>query len=100
MTTYTIAYINDLLLAVVPDETDIRAAVQKEIDTNNLAPIEDYEIKSGLLLTNDRPTRGEGTIIFASKSGSCGWITDQEGLTFDYAVKLTCGEINGRPAKS
>lgn len=83
-TGYTIAYVGDVLLAVVPDGADIRAAIADEERRAN-ETFHDVEIESGLTLTNDRD---DGKIIFSSPNGRCGQISDATGKRYDYAVAV------------
>ena len=86
-TTYTVAWIGDAFLAVVPDGEDIHAAVTKVAEhfgDDEYA----YDICEDCTLTNE-PTRDD-RIIFSSPNGSCGFIMVREGdsdVTYDYAVR-------------
>lgn len=92
MTTYTIAMTkpasdgSSLLIATAPDGADIDAAARKEIDDNGLnaeGPVE-YVTISGLILTNAEPA-DEDSIVW--KGHSCGWLIDETGQTYEFAVR-------------
>lgn len=92
MTTYTIAMTkpasdsSSLLLAIVPDGADIDGAAQKEIADNRLdanGPVE-YVTVPGLTLTDDEP-EDEDRIVW--KGHSCGWLIDEMGRTYEFAVR-------------
>jgi hypothetical protein len=84
---YTIAYIGNILIATVPDDADIKAAVEaesKKVGGEDPIKFEDCEIERGLTLTHDAD---DGEVIFASPGGECGCIGDVDGNLYDYAVR-------------
>lgn len=86
MTTYTIAYAGDALLAVVPDNEDIEAAILA-VEEHTGEEFPDRTVVSGCTLTDD-PTPDDH-VVFASPSGACGWLTvreDDADVSYDYAI--------------
>ncbi len=94
MTTYTIATTiptsDDgvcLLLATVPDGDNIDAAAADEIATGGLdehGPCE-YEITTGLVLTDDEP-EDDTRVIWSGHS--CGLLIDETGRTWEFALRV------------
>ena len=84
MTTYTLVFCNDLLLvATVPDGGDIEAAVKAEEKNGNVEFNEDdLTYYKGVTLTDDPEDDDE--IIYSGTS--CGWLIDEAGTAYEYAV--------------
>lgn len=81
MTTYTLAIGADMLLATVPDGGDIASAVQAEaIKARIDAP--PYDAFSGCTLTNIYLP--DHDLIW--HSGNSGFITDENGVDWLYAI--------------
>ena len=87
MTTYTIAFDtgSGLLFATVPDGADIDAAVAEEADNAGI-DIPDYAVESGLTLTDDPPDGA--TVVYDGRRGTLGYIIDETGRCWDYAVRF------------
>ena len=80
MTTYTLAIGADMLLATVPDGGDIVSEIAKDMDT----PPE-YILHTGCILTDAEPA-DDSTIVW--ESGNEGWIFDETGRDWRFAVKV------------
>jgi hypothetical protein len=93
MTTYTVAYVADALLAIVPDGEDIEAAIHVvEEYTGEAAP--GHKVETGCTATND--LSAEDHVIFASPHGCCGFITVREGdadVSYDYVVRKSIHQM-------
>lgn len=86
-TTYTIAYVGDVFLAVVEDGEDIDAAVAAFAEHIG-EDVSDYLVEEGCILT-DHPAEDDH-VLFASPNGCCGWIMVRQGdadVSYDYAVR-------------
>ena len=85
MTTYTIAYGHDLLLACVPDGVNLQAALAREAKQAAVDPADFGEVTTiaGLHLT-DQPLDGDEVV---HRGHSTGWLSDEAGRTYDYAVR-------------
>jgi hypothetical protein len=90
MTTYTLAITTDydlpMLLASCPDSDDIDAAVQKEHAWGH-DPEDEPAWRSidGVTLTDDEP-EDESRIVWGP-SPERGWLIDENGRTWRYAVR-------------
>lgn len=77
-----------LLLAVVPDGGDIKAAVAREISTANIAPEDgtslEYKVETGLILTDDL---ADGEQAVWESDWNLGWLNDENDVPFGYAVR-------------
>lgn len=83
--TYTIAYDGfGLLWACVPDGADVMAAVAHHADQGriDMPARDDLTIDAGLTLTDDEDG---GDIRFEAGSHT-GWLTDETGASYLYAV--------------
>jgi hypothetical protein len=85
MTTYTLAIGADMLLATVPDGDDIHAAVQALIDENQIEAGTRYDVIPGCVLTDME--FDEEYYDYIWKSGNSGWLMDETGADWRYAVK-------------
>ena len=83
MTTYTIVFWNDLLVATVPDGGDIDAAVSAEAERSGCPEMEATSIESGLTLTNDVIDGDE--VMYSGVA--LGWLENERGENFRYAVR-------------
>jgi hypothetical protein len=83
MTTYTIATCNVMLIAIVPDDGDIGAAIREEEEKDGFTfdPAE-IKITKGCILTND--LKEGDKIIYRGKN--YGILTDEHGRTWNAAV--------------
>lgn len=86
MTTYTIAIGADMLLATVPDGDDIHAAVQAWADETGFDMTTPFDIVPGCTLTDSDEFDGEH-YDYVWKSGDSGWLMDETGADWRYAVK-------------
>ena len=88
MTTYTLAIGADMLLATVPDGDDIHAAVKAEcaghIDITDIR--DNLTIVRGCTLTDSNDYDPEYHDLIWS-SGDSGWIFDETGADWRYAIK-------------
>jgi hypothetical protein len=87
MTTYSIAYMNDLLIAIVPFDADIQAAIEDESKKIG-EDLSDCTIVHGVTLCDE--TEPDDDMVFASPSGACGWLSVKENgaeRIYKYAVK-------------
>ncbi len=82
MTTYTVATVNGMIVATVPDGEDIAAAVAAEAK-NIGSEFGEYAVETGLTLTD---TLGEDE-EWELKSGTEGWLIDESGKDWAYAVR-------------
>lgn len=80
MNTYTIAFTDSVLLATVVDGSDIDAVIKASVPGDVEGEIEKV---SGLVLTDDLQ---EGDEIVWS-GNDCGYLTDEHGSWFNYAVR-------------
>jgi hypothetical protein len=85
MTTYTLAIGDGLLLATVPDGADIDAAVETECNLARIKPPK-YETIEGCTLTDELSDELVDEIELVWASGSCGWLMDEIGNTWRYAI--------------
>jgi hypothetical protein len=84
MTTYTLAFGGDLLLATVPDGGDVAAAVARESGDAYIGEPA-YTTVTGCILTNRRPD-DDAMIVF--ESGDAGWLSDDKNdCIWLYAVR-------------
>lgn len=89
MTLYTVAIDSsaNLLAACVPDGDN--AGLAKELAeyraTSSPGHVEKIDIISGVTLTDTLPDECE-EIVWQGHSG--GWLTDADGVTYEYGVKL------------
>lgn len=83
MTTYTLALGHSLLLATVPDGGDVSEQIAEEERKAGGDSLE-YECISGCTLTDDKP---EDTDTIVWHSGNEGWIIDETGRDWKYAVR-------------
>ena len=81
MKTYTLAYRGPLLIAVVPDGSDVKAAVAVE-EKRLGQSLAGYETRDGLVLVDSVPT---GATVFWRGHG-LGWLRDETGRAWRYAV--------------
>ena len=92
MTTYTIATIDDMLIATVPDGEDIAAAVRAYEETYMDEPgkhFEDYDVQRGLTLTDESPEDSD-QMVWDAHTGVGGFLmveTPEGTQTFKYAVR-------------
>jgi hypothetical protein len=88
MTTYTIAlttqYRDTMLLASCPDGDDIAAAVAREHAWERDEAEPAWRAVSGLTFTDDAP-EDEDKIVWGP-SPERGWLIDENGRTYAYAV--------------
>jgi hypothetical protein len=85
--TYTIAYVGNVFLAVVPDGEDIDAAVGA-VEDHAGEEFPDYRVEEGCILTNRLAS--DDHVLFSSPGGCCGFIIVREGdadVTYEYAVR-------------
>lgn len=86
MTTYTIAFTGDMLIATVPDGANIDAAVREyEAEVGGDCVISDYETEEGLTLTDDEPDDRD-RIIWNAKGGHGGFLMVGDAI-YNYAVR-------------
>lgn len=90
MTTYTIAMLDDVLIATVQDSKDIMLEASNELVTGDYRKPDGYSylmsdltIISGLTLSNDEPA--DADIIYSGTTN--GWLQDENGNTYLYAYK-------------
>lgn len=83
MTTYTIAFWNDLLIATIPDDGDLDAAVKAESERASIPEMEATSVETGLILTDE--TEDGDEIVYSDTR--TGWLIDENGKTYRYAVK-------------
>jgi len=86
MTYYTVAYIGDEFLAIVPEGEDIYAAI-KAVEEHAGVEYDNPVVVHSCLVT-DEPS-SDDCVVFSSRNGSCGFITVREGdadVTYDYVV--------------
>lgn len=83
MKTYTIAMWNDLLIAVIPDGADLEAAIAAEREKAATPEMTATATHSGLTLTDD-PESDDDIVYSGYKMG---WLTDETGKSFYYAVR-------------
>ena len=81
--TYTLAIGADMLLATVPDGSDIEAAVLAECAKSGIADIPSYDTECGVILVDDPVDDAE--IVW--HSGNSGWLFDSTGETRRFAVR-------------
>lgn len=79
---YDIAFIGELLMATVPHGGDIQAAVREECGKAGVE-FSEPRIVEGVFLT-DEPRETDEII---HESPDRGWLWDENGTTFKYAVK-------------
>ena len=82
--TYTLALGADMLLATVPDGADIEDAVRLEADQSGFEAPE-FQAVEGCILTDDEPEDPD-SIVWVS--GNCGWIMDDAGRVWRFAIRL------------
>ena len=83
MATYTLAIVDgEMLMATVVDGGDIDAAVEAEASMARIDPPK-FDAVYGCTLTNNEPEDGE----YVWKSGNQGWIIDENGREWKYAVR-------------
>lgn len=90
MTTYAIAYTDTAIWGTVPMAPNFMEALKDEVreweDRDNpLWGTDELRVGTGLRLTNDPGDDEE--VVFTSGRGRCGWITDNNGETYEYAVR-------------
>jgi len=85
MTTYTLAIGADMLLATVPDGDDIHAAVQAWADETGFDMTTPYDVIPGCALTDT--DFDEEHYDYVWKSGDSGWLMDETGADWRYAIK-------------
>jgi hypothetical protein len=85
MTTYTLAISAGMLLATVADGGDINAAVNAEC-VKSLSEAPEFEAISGCTLTDDEPCDRDAIVW---DSGWHGWIFDEDGGGWRFAVRAT-----------
>lgn len=90
MTTYTIALLNDMLMATVVDGSDIEKAVNDEISKIGSVEDDSYrgafskcEIITGVTLANSEPETGE--VVYSGTDA--GWLEDENGVNYTVAYK-------------
>lgn len=82
--TYTVAYLPEVLLAIIPDGHDIEAALaEEEEQAGEKFDRDEVVIESGLVLT-DEPENTDNVIW---RGHSAGWITDENDDAFGYIVR-------------
>jgi hypothetical protein len=86
MTTYTIAIGADMLLATVPEGADIHAAVLAASEHDGFKVPENYDVIRHCTLT-DEPLDEEFYDV-AWKSGNSGWLIDETGADWRFAVTV------------
>lgn len=90
MSTYTIATVNTLLLACVPDGADIAEAVRK-VEAEAGVDAGEYDVTEGLTLTDDldrfADTHPAATLVF-SCGPHTGMLVDEKGFEYGYAIRL------------
>jgi hypothetical protein len=79
--TYTLVYRGPLLITIVPDGADVKAAVAAE-EKRLGQSLAGYQTKSSLALVDTIPT---GATVFWQGHGM-GWIRDETGRAWRYAV--------------
>ncbi len=79
---YTIALFGDVLLACVPSGQDVIQAARAEADKAGL-DWEEPTVINGVRLT-DSPRDADQVVYSGTRTG---WLTDETGRTFNYAVK-------------
>lgn len=79
---YDLAFFGDLLIACVPHGADIMEAVRSECRTAGI-DFEEPTIIQNVLLT-DNP-EDDAEIIYSGTQ--MGWLTDEDGRSYTYAVK-------------
>lgn len=84
MKTYSIAYVGNHLIAVVPDSDDVAAAVE-EVAAQARIELDEYTVESGLILTNDEPEDADKIRWTERRLPK---LHDEDGIYYDYAVKL------------
>ncbi len=80
---YTLAIAGDMLLATVIDGGDIEAAVATECAMAGIEPLE-YRTIHNCLLTDDYPEDSDAIVW---RSGNCGWLIDESGCGWRFAVR-------------
>ena len=86
MTTYTIAIGADMLLATVPDGCDIHAAVKTWADESGFDMTTPYDIIRYCTLTDQEMDEDAYDVVW--KSGNAGWLTDETGSDWLFAVTV------------
>ncbi len=86
MTTYTIAIGADMLLATVPDGEDIHAAVERFAEETGYTMTTPFDVIRHCTLTDER--LDEEFYDIAWKSGNSGWLIDETGSTWLYAMTV------------
>lgn len=82
---YTLAIGADMLLVTVPDGGDIAAAVKAEaVNGNFVDDIPEYKTYSGCELIDGEPPDLDRVVW---QSGNCGWIFDETGREWGYAIR-------------
>lgn len=97
--TYTIAVMTStgMLLACIPDSGDIEAAVRNvEAEASTTFDRDDLTIESGLTLTDSDDCADTGEVLY---SGSAmGFLSDEAGATYKYAVRLSSSDTKNEYA--
>ena len=83
MTTYTLAFSDDLLIATVATGADIDTAIRAEEERAG-ETFENIRIINGVTLTDEEPDDLDRIIYSGSDFG---WLTDESGRTYEYAIK-------------
>ena len=86
MTTYTIIIGDDMLLATVPDGDDIKAALADAAAHYGFTVPEHYDVTPGCTLT-DAEDFDPDFHDYVWKSGGSGWLIDETGADWRYAIK-------------
>lgn len=85
--TYTIAYVDDMLIATIPDGGDIHAAVRDYAKDARIDPIRDYFVDEGVALTNELPPNDWDDVVWDASGGHGGFLMDESRQTYRYAVR-------------
>jgi hypothetical protein len=86
MTTYTIAIGADMLLATVPEGDDIHAAIKTWADETGFDLATPYDVIRHCTLTDQEMDEDFYDVVW--KSGNSGFLMDETGSTWTYAVTV------------
>jgi hypothetical protein len=85
MTTYTLAFDRDLLIAVFPDGGDATAEANRQSGSAYNDPLTVTKTIEGVTLTDAVADEDDERIVYSGHK--MGWLSDETGRVFKYAVK-------------